>query len=808
MKRKQIKRMRRGLCAAALGAMVALFLAASGSQAHLTHTLADFVPSPSGNGRAVAFDLATGDLFYTITASTNIYITDASNSPSASVDPGVLCGALAWDAKRGKLWCGAYDGSGDVFTVDPSSGAKTLEFTFTATDSCYGPGVDKFYDGLAYDEGPTLLDADDSLWLSGDAARDLYQVTLTGVNIPPSPYAVPTTSPGVDGCNTGIAVDGQYLWLALQSGPDLAPHEIVRVAKSDPTTVLSRFTFSASDIPGPEDLELDVTTFAPDHCVLWSNEFGSTNHLKAWGLEEGIKPECPGPTPPPADLQKLSMEISGPAEIPVSEQVFYGVDEVLLNRGPNPRVDVRDIKKLDCPHPGDPPPAEAAFPTQCSWVFDRLVEEIEVMQGVQYYLKRDIDGDGKCDPPKRRWFVGEQDHQQIPRSQLPPTPPDDPDPGPVKDGDCIVADSTPGVFKEIGVKKQVVLHLGEPVPIHEEFDVHCTGPSFHTFTLQDRIEAKDPRIIDPDPTNNALERQLRVACIAQADLAIVAWDVPSELRAKVSERLFFETKKTLHNFGPFGPVDADVWKTMVVPPDAEGSVHVTPAEAPATIVIERADGTREVRENQPASTTVFVEGPASLSIHFKVRGLEVSRDRVVSEDFDVHCLRADRFVFTLTNEVMPQDPHARDPNEANNRATRTVVLSCPIEEGRMTGGGSVFTAAGQRVTHGFELHCDATDAPNNLQVNFGGSRFHLETLTSAFCSDAAGIDPGQPPAPFDTYEGTGAGRCNGQPASITWKFTDAGEPGDSDTAEISISGACTLTVSGALDRGNHQAHPE
>jgi hypothetical protein len=352
------------------------------------------------------------------------------------------------------------------------------------------------------------------------------------------------------------------------------------------------------------------------------------------------------------------------------------------------------------------------------------------------------------------------------------------------------------------------LAVSERRVVEETFVIHCSKPSEHTFRFTNRIRPADQHVRDPNPANDTAEASLTVAAIAQADLAIVGWEVPSQLRARVSERLFFPTRKTLHNFGPFGPVDADVWKTMVVPAGAEGSLHVTADEAPATIVIERPDGTREVRENQPASTTAFVEGPARLSIHFKVRGLEVSVDRVVSEDFDVHCLRADRFLFTLTNEVMPQDPHVRDPNEANNRAERTLLLECPVEEGRMTGGGSVFTANGERVTHGFELHCDATQAPNNLQINFGGNGFHLETLTSAFCSDTPGIDPGQPPAPFDTYEGTGTGRCNGAPASISWKFTDAGEPGSSDTVEIAISGACTLNVTSNLDRGNHQAHPE
>jgi len=42
----------------------------------------------------------------------------------------------------------------------------------------------------------------------------------------------------------------------------------------------------------------------------------------------------------------------------------------------------------------------------------------------------------------------------------------------------------------------------------------------------------------------------------------------------------------------------------------------------------------------------------------------------------------------------------------------------PEVEGRMTGGGGVLTTAGVRVTHGFELHCDAVKPPNNLQVNW------------------------------------------------------------------------------------------
>src|SRR3954453_19059186 len=69
--------------------------------------------------------------------------------------------------------------------------------------------------------------------------------------------------------------------------------------------------------------------------------------------------------------------------------------------------------------------------------------------------------------------------------------------------------------------------------------------------------------------------------------------------------------------------------------------------------------------------------------------------------------------------------------------------------GRMTGGGSIFTDSGVRVTHGFELHCSPesgpTREPNNLEINWdSGNHFHLNTLTSGDCS-SDGFSPAPPP---------------------------------------------------------------
>src|ERR1035441_4200972 len=72
--------------------------------------------------------------------------------------------------------------------------------------------------------------------------------------------------------------------------------------------------------------------------------------------------------------------------------------------------------------------------------------------------------------------------------------------------------------------------------------------------------------------------------------------------------------------------------------------------------------------------------------------------------------------------------------------------------GRMTGGGSIISN-GLRVTHGFNLNCDATQSPERLEVNWGGNSFHLEQLNTAFCSNNPSLNAGNPSATFNTYSG-------------------------------------------------------
>jgi len=136
-------------------------------------------------------------------------------------------------------------------------------------------------------------------------------------------------------------------------------------------------------------------------------------------------------------------------------------------------------------------------------------------------------------------------------------------------------------------------------------------------------------------------------------------------------------------------------------------------------------------------------------------------------------------------------------------------------DGRMTGGGKFDCGeAAFDVTHGFELHCDPRDVPNNLEINWPDNRFHLTTLTDATCINDPSFSPNPPAAPFNTYVGEGTGKLNGvSGAEVYFTMTDHGEPGvGRDTIKVKIVDAAGNTVldcpTVTLEGGNQQAHPD
>jgi hypothetical protein len=246
-----------------------------------------FVPTPNGNGRAVAFNGT--HLFYTIQGDANIYVANTSGASFGAIpNPGrtFTCGALSYDGTM--LWCGTYDGTGsggpgsaDIWTINPTTGAaalafNTIDFGGLAADNCFGQPTG-YMDGLAYDN------SDNTICLSDDGGRTIYHVTTAGalLNSFSTPNHPNTASPG---CNSGIEVaPGGYLELTLLSvgGQGDGTDYIVKVPKSNPSGSII-VSFPVNNI---EDIAFDAKTFAP-RCALWTNlaTFGS-NVLEAFDVQ-------------------------------------------------------------------------------------------------------------------------------------------------------------------------------------------------------------------------------------------------------------------------------------------------------------------------------------------------------------------------------------------------------------------------------------------------------------------------------------------------------------------------------------------
>lgn len=222
----------------------------------------------------------------------------------------------------------------------------------------------------------------------------------------------------------------------------------------------------------------------------------------------------------------------------------------------------------------------------------------------------------------------------------------------------------------------------------------------------------------------------------------------------------------------------------------------------ADVDLELVEGTFEPYPPELVDVYVSPDG-----VNFTLAASDVNKDATVGMPGSVPVARYVKLIDVSDPGAFTSNPTPADGYDVDG--VRALNTNCTAE-GRMTGGGSVF-AGKVRVTHGFTLRCDGGDNPQRLEVNWDkGNKFHLTSLTSVLCSDDPAIVPKPPTAGFDTYEGTGVGRYNGvDGATASWKFTDAGEPGTADTARITIwdaNGNQVITVSGLVDKGNHQAH--
>jgi hypothetical protein len=133
--------------------------------------------------------------------------------------------------------------------------------------------------------------------------------------------------------------------------------------------------------------------------------------------------------------------------------------------------------------------------------------------------------------------------------------------------------------------------------------------------------------------------------VCEADAQIVEQWVEGPAEIPVSEDVPIMVKKTIHNNGPYGPVDLQTVKTAVASPDCE----ITPDE--------------------------HVE---------QIGNIPVSVDVTHNEPFTIHCYKPSEHTFTFDNVLSgPKDPHITDPNSTNNKAhtawTVTAIATADLE---------------------------------------------------------------------------------------------------------------------------------
>jgi hypothetical protein len=220
--------------------------------------------------------------------------------PNLGIPAFAELGALSNPDAFGNFYGGDYtfDGIGNVYLIGgllsgvpnafPIFNTNTIFPSEGSRSNCGGqiPGL---LDGVEYDPGTNTL------WISDDVGLTVYNVSLGPV--PPIGTVISSfTMPGI-GCNSGITVAGNTLWL-VDIDIDLLVSQLIQTDfLGNPLTTISLDDYLA------EDIAFDPLTFAPK-CAIWTNEAAvGAPLIRAYevpcpqvDLAIDIKPQsCPNP---------------------------------------------------------------------------------------------------------------------------------------------------------------------------------------------------------------------------------------------------------------------------------------------------------------------------------------------------------------------------------------------------------------------------------------------------------------------------------------------------------------------------------
>jgi hypothetical protein len=146
--------------------------------------------------------------------------------------------------------------------------------------------------------------------------------------------------------------------------------------------------------------------------------------------------------------------------------------------------------------------------------------------------------------------------------------------------------------------QQVPLPVSVDVVVDENFTIHCSQPSTHTFTVENEVGLpQEAHTVDPDLTNNISSIDLTVDALANADVKVVSFTFPDDMPAVAGNQVLvvpgvaedISSTEVLHNNGPFGPVAITGTKTVVDTADCNVEPNSAPVSATLNVSVDVTD---------------------------------------------------------------------------------------------------------------------------------------------------------------------------------------------------------------------------
>ena len=164
--------------------------------------------------------------------------------------------------------------------------------------------------------------------------------------------------------------------------------------------------------------------------------------------------------------------------------------------------------------------------------------------------------------------------------------------------------------------------------VSEVFDVTCSTPSLHQFSITNCIQPTDLHVGDDSQANNCQTSLHSVLIEAEADVKVEAQTLSGPPTANVGEPFTLTLEKTLHNNGGFGPAPVDITITHLSPPP---DCNIVPDP----------------------------QNPDDAE-------LAVSVPETVTEEFTVTCDNPSFHDFSIENCIESSNIHIDDPDLGNN----------------------------------------------------------------------------------------------------------------------------------------------